>query len=346
MASQDGGGFRLNVLNPGGRDSEQHFGTVCDDANEHAPVNFHAYAACTGGSFFRDTARAIKAGDPILLLLRGDFRASERALVASKRAQVRVAVTLKETGLHQIAQQLRDQAKLKRFLRVVSQADGCLGPTPQAAEIYRTVCRRPESVAFIPTPYPMHDPHWNFSCALEERSGIFVGTREWDVPSRNHLAALLAARRISKLTGEIVTVHDFAGKAGARLLSELEFEKGKLQVLTKRSSYRNYLQVLARHRIVFQLDSSSVPGQVAGDALLCRLPCVGGNGAVDCLAYPELCGTGRSLNELIEVAVGLLKDMRRYEDAVAASQERAAEWLSFSCASAQLERFFSAIASK
>ncbi len=87
--------FRLNVLNPGGRDPEQHFGAGSDGAGAHAPVNYHAYAACTGGSFFRDTARAIAAGDPVVLLLRGDFRESERALGALKKARVPVAVTLK-----------------------------------------------------------------------------------------------------------------------------------------------------------------------------------------------------------------------------------------------------------
>src|SRR3954465_11508489 len=109
MTSQDRGGFRLSVLNPGGRDPEQHFlGDQRSESTAHAPVNYHAYAACTGGSFFRETKRAIAAGDPVLLLLRGDFRESERALLELKKARVPVAVCLKETGMHQIAEQLRD----------------------------------------------------------------------------------------------------------------------------------------------------------------------------------------------------------------------------------------------
>jgi len=50
-------------------------------------------------------------------------------------------------------------------------------------------------VAFIPTPYPIDDRRWDFSRPIEERSGIFIGTREWNVLSRNHLGALLVARR-------------------------------------------------------------------------------------------------------------------------------------------------------
>src|SRR3954469_3226391 len=152
MTSQDRGEFRLNVLNPGGRDPEQHFnGADSAAADAHAPVNYHAYAACTGGSFFRETKRALAAGSPVLVLLRGDFRESERALLEIKKASVPVVVCLKETGLHQIAEQLGDAAKLKRFLRCVETADGCIASTPEAADIYRTLRSR-ESVAFVATP--------------------------------------------------------------------------------------------------------------------------------------------------------------------------------------------------
>ncbi len=229
---------------------------------------------------------------------------------------------------------------------MVAEADGCIGPTSEAAELYRTMRRGDKGIAFIPTPYPTHDPRWNFSRPFEERRGIFIGTREWDVPSRNHSAALLAARRLSDLTGTSVTVYDFAGRTGTRLLAELGFDANKLQVLTTRMSYTRYLWVVARHRIVFQLDTSFVPGQVAGDALLCRLLCVGGNGAVDCLGFPDLCGAGRSLGELIEIAAGLLHDPTRYENAVTASQQCATERLSFRCVAGQFERFFSDIASE
>src|SRR5438876_10792614 len=49
----------------------------------------------------------------------------------------------------------------------------------------------------------------------------------------------------------------------------------------KRKSYPEYLRDVSRHKIVLQLDRSHVPGQLAGDALLCRIPCVGGDGAIE-----------------------------------------------------------------
>jgi len=336
--------LRLNVLNAGGRDPEQHFGeaAVANDA-AHAPVNFHAYAACTGGSFFRDVTRAVAARAPVLLLLRGDFKDSERALNFLKKAGMTVAVSLKETGLHQIANQLADQSKLSRFLRIVALADGCLAPTSEAADFYRTVRGDTGSVSFIPTPYPLHETRWDLSLPIAERRGLLLGTREWEVPSRNHLVALTAARQISEATGEPVTVFNFDGRKGERLLSQLGFRPEQLRVLKRASSYREYLRVVAEHKIVFQLDTSFVPGQVAGDAVLCRTLCIGGNGAIDRIGFPELCGGTRSILELIEIATRLIQDSEAYRAAISTAQERAMTNLSFARIAEDLQQFFTKI---
>src|SRR5450432_3311231 len=59
--------FRLTVLNPGGHDPAQDFSDGVPGPNDsvHAPVNFHGYAACTGGAFHRDLQRAIAEGRPV-----------------------------------------------------------------------------------------------------------------------------------------------------------------------------------------------------------------------------------------------------------------------------------------
>ncbi|MEY2496722.1 MAG: hypothetical protein QOD12_278 [Verrucomicrobiota bacterium] len=333
--------FRLTILNPGGRDPEQHFPDGAGERTQpHAPVNFHAYAACTRGSFYRETKSASAEGTPVLLLLRGDFRASERALTALQSEGRVVAVSLKETGLHQIAQQLRDPAKLARFTQIVKRADGCIAPTPEAADFYQAIRGSSERVAFIPTPYPVEDSRWNFSQPLEARSGIFIGTREWDVPSRNHLAALLLARSLSEETGEQVTVFNYDGRKGARLLAEIGFVAEKLRVLDSKLAYPDYLREVAKHKIVLQLDTSFVPGQVAGDALLCRIPCVGGNGAIDRLAFPESCGQAKSIGQLRQIASRLLNDRKFYEQSVALIESSASARLSFGVVAKQLEELF------
>src|SRR5262249_4510915 len=235
-----------------------------------------------------------------VLVMRSDFRDSERARADLKKAGRTVAVSLKETGLQQIAHQLRDPTRLSRFIKIVTQADAYIATTPEAAEIYQCVRSKhdPATVTFIPTPYPVVDQGWDFSVPAAEESGIFVGTREWDVPSRNHFAALLVARQLCEATDEQVTVVNLDGYKGRRLVGELNFPEGKLRLIEKWKAYPDYLRDVARHKIVLQLDRSHVPGQVAGDALLCRIPCVGGDGAIERIAFSKSCGEGRTINEI------------------------------------------------
>jgi len=343
MASVDAMDFRLSVLCPDGRDLEQYFDEpVGPDAPGHAPVNLHAFAACTNGSFHRATKNAIEEKRPILLILRGNFRASERALNECQSQKRTVAIALKETGLHQIAEQLRDRKRLARFMKVVAQANGCIATTPEAAEILRRA--RPEcdptTVAFIPTPYPLEDARWQLKVPPGEQRGIFVGTREWDVLSRNHLGALLLAREISVASGEPVTVFNLDGRKGEKLLEELKFPAGKLRIHDKREPYPDYLRTIAQHKIVLQLDRSRVPGQVAGDALLARTICVGGDGAIDRLIFSNYCGEGRTTAHLKTIALELLKNTAERAKAIVETQWRAAERLSFQAVQKQLAYFF------
>lgn len=348
MALGDAAGFRLSVLNPGGRDSKQYFDGRRAAITAHPPINFHAFAACAGGSFQRDVKNAIAEETPILLLIRGDFKATERALIELKRRRRTVAVSLKETGLHQIAHQLRDPVRLSRFLRIVNLADGCIGTTPEAAGIYRQGRREHDAagVAFIPTAYPIEDRQWNFGVSPNEQSGIFMGTREWNVPSRNHLAALLLAREICHATGEAVTVFNPDGRQGARNLSELKFPAGKLRIIERRKPYPDYLREVAKHKIVLQLDRSRVPGQAAGDALLCRTVCIGGDGAIERIAFSNFCGEGRTTEELKTIALELLTSTSARAAAIIESQRRAAERLSFRAVCFQLSIFFARIGTK
>ena len=341
MAADSPENFRLTVLNPGGRDPEQQFHSVPAPVEGlHPPINFHAFAACTMGVFHRDTRRAIAEKTPVLLLLRGDFRASERALIELKREGLTVAVSLKETGLHQIAQQMRDPAKLSRFIKIVTQADACIATTPEAAEIYQRVrSKHAATVTFLPTPYPIEDQRWDFSMPHSEQSGIFIGTREWDVPSRNHFAALLVARELCEATDEPITVVNLDGYKGRRSLGDLNFPEGKLRLIEKWKAYPDYLRDVARHKIVLQLDRSHVPGQVAGDALLCRIPCVGGDGAIERIAFSKTCGEGRTINEIASMALDLLKNPELREAVVAESQEHVRERFSFETVRSQLAEF-------
>jgi hypothetical protein len=347
MASQDAVDFKLTVLNPRGRDPEQYFDQpATPESGGHSPVNFHGFAACTRGAFHRDVTAAIAEKTPILLLLRGDFRASQSALVECQEARRTVVVSLKETGLHQIADQMSNGGKIARFLDIMTRADGCLATTPEAADLYRQARGKTDrtTVGFAPIPYPLEDAKWNFSVQPDKQKGIFVGTREWDVPSRNHFAALLLARRVCEATGEHVTVFNMDGWRGTRRLAGLGFPDGKLDIVNGEKPYPEYLRVVATHKIVLQLDRSGVPGQVAGDALLCRTICVGGDGVIERIAFPSSCGNGRAFDQIISIATDLIKDDQKRATAILESQWRGLERLSFQATSPQLAAFFAHVA--
>ncbi len=323
------GRFALAVLNPGGNDPYQSFSagleTSSIDDGPHPPINYHAYAASTGGGFHRETGTIPQEQATVLLLLRRDLKLALKSLAALRRSGKRVWVCLKEAGAHQVAALLNDPKRLALFCELVTAADGALASTPDLVPFYRGAGA--QRVEFIPTPYPVGVDAWDFSHPADGRRGIFIGTREWGVPSRHHLAALLAVRSFHQ--GERVTVLNTEGRHGRKCLAALSFPQGSLHIIEGRLNYRAYLQLMAQHRLVFQLDRSAVPGQVAGDALLCRIPCVGGDGAIERIAFPESCGLGRGTTELVEVATRLLTDEAENRRVVEASQHLALENLSF-----------------
>jgi len=330
------GQLRLAVLNPGGGDPFQAFPDRAGvpETKGHPPVNYHAYAACTAGSFHRDLKTVEPRQRAVLLLLRRDLKLCLKSLIALLTQGKTVAVSLKESGSHQVAELLADATRLALFREICTRADFCLSSTPDLVPLYLGAgARRAE---FLPTPYPVDDPSWDFSRPIPERRGIFIGTREFDVPSRNHLAALLAARQL----GEPVTVVNTDARRGRCRLEVLGFDAGRLRVIEGRMDYPAYLRLLAEHRIVFQLDRSAVPGQVAGDALLCRVPCVGGDGAIERIAFAEHSGSSHTPAELIEKAAHLLQDDSAYAKAVEASQRRTNEELSFGVVAGRLAALF------
>ena len=156
--------FSLAVLNPKGKDKAQSFSDGAGEPtpDQHAPINFHAYAACVNGGFHRDADAALESGQPVLLLLRRDLKLCLKTLRQLKGAGRKVAVSVKETGAHQFHELLSEPGKLAMFKRIAAEADGCVAPTPFLVALYRS-CRpsaSPQTVEFIPTPYPVDDLRW------------------------------------------------------------------------------------------------------------------------------------------------------------------------------------------
>ena len=336
--------MHIAVLNPGGRDPNQSFPDFAGAPSEtaHPPVNFHGYAACLGGGFYRSDEAIPAEVKSVLMLMRGNLKSCRQPLIEFRRAKKNLVVSLKESGLQQAGATLGDPARLQLFQEICGQAAAAISPVEELVPLYRSAGVR--TVEFIPTPYPVEDERWNFSRPLEERQGVLVGTREFDVPSRNHLAALLTILPLATAMGEPVTVVNTNGWRGRRLLARLGYPEGFLRVVEGRRPYPAYLRMIAQHKLVFQLDGSSVPGQVAGDALLCRVPCVGGNGTTERLAFPELCGVGRTPEHLFDIAARLLEHPHDCAEVVEKALQAARARLSFTAVAKELTALFSQLA--
>lgn len=332
----------LAVLNPGGRDPFLDYGKrpAPSESGVHPPVNFHAFAACSRGAFCQNT-RDILERSPgrfqhALVLLRRRMAPCLRAVRELRSAGLRVLVSWKECGFTQVSQQLNQPDLWSMYTEILSLAQGIISPT--GMPFPAPPSQPPLPFHALPTPYPVDFPEWDFSIPLPERSGIFVGTREFSTPPRNHLAALSVALRVAERTSTHVTVINSEKRQGSRMLQSLTvgLPKERLRILDGRLPYDAYLRTIASHRVIFQLDRSSVPGQVAGDALLCRSLCLGGNSAIEQIAFPDHCPPNLPETGMADHLARLLTDDRFLEDSIAQSQNRAREQLSFAACAQKL----------
>jgi hypothetical protein len=119
---------------------------------------------------------------------------------------------------------------------------------------------------------------------------------------------------------------------GLRILKEmaLAFPPGCLRIQEKTLPYPEYMRLLSSHRFIYQMDRSTVPGQVAGDCLLARTICAGGSSTIENMAFPEFSddGTIRMKNVFERIAL-ILQDDDAYMSGIWKSQEIAAKSLSF-----------------
>jgi hypothetical protein len=327
--------MRVDVLNPDGRDAPVDYrnGVGAPDAKVHPPVNYWAFPAATGGQFHQRISAIQDPTDAVIVLLRRRNAPALRAIRALKAQGRHVLVSWKETGLHQIEQQTHWWWRRGGVERALALADGALATTQASVERYRALAPQGLPIHFVPTPYPVDLPAWDFSVPVEERAGILVGTREFDVPSRRHEAAIGLAVELARRCRTSVTV--MADGPRSRIESLLAGVESR--IIEQRLAYADYLRMMARHRIVLQLDASAVPGQVAGDALLCRIVVVGGNGTSESAAFPEYSSLNDDPRALLEHAVPLLNEASAYREAVERSQQRARERLSFAWARQALQ---------
>ncbi|MEM7697038.1 MAG: hypothetical protein AAF236_01380 [Verrucomicrobiota bacterium] len=340
---------RLAVLNPKGRDPfiDYRGGDLGPQIGQHPPVNFHAFAAASRGAFFDNTGALIAEAssfDGVLILIRRRAWISlQAAKEIQKKTDLPVWISWKECGTDQIADQLQSRRAAQAYAALLELAVKVLTPTLSAPPWIGTgdPAEFQKKLISFPTPYPFDRPEWDFARPIQEREGLMIGTREFGAPGRNHLLALKrAAEMAHQFKIPRVSVINSEKKAGMKQLRSLEglFPKNCLRMIERPLSYLDYLDEIARHRIVFQLDASQVPGQVAGDCLLANTLCVGGSTAIDQLAFPRFANHLSNLDVDKSDLIGdLLHDDPIYEQALREVSEQARP-LSFASAAKRIDR--------
>jgi len=322
----------LDVIAPGGRDLFMDFagGVPAPGRGAHPPVNFHGMAAATGGAFHNRPSTVTPDGRAVLVLIPGRAELAIEAVRRLRAAGHTVLATWKECGRHQLAGLFRRPGNLGAIDIIRGSVNAWVAPSPAALNMLEG-WKGDAPILELPTPYPVDQPEWRIgSDETLSRRGVFIGTREWRVPSRRHGRAVrIAARLARELPGLTVTVVNSEGvSAFLRTLAACGMSQAVR--LVRRMPYPGYLRCMAGCRIVLQRDESAVPGQVAGDSLLAGVPCLGGNGMVDGLVFPHLPGAGADDDEVAARALRLLTDDADWSAAVAVSVENGMARASFS----------------
>ncbi len=332
--------MQLCVLQPGSRAPQQLFTDFAGKpaADKHPPKGYHGFAACTGGGFYSDDAAIPEEHRRVVLVLTRNLKACRQAAINLRRSGKTLILAWEKPGSFALDAIIRSPGDMALFRDICGRAHGAIAVTPELEPVFRGGGIL--HVETIPTPLPIEEPEWDFSGRPEHRHGIMVGSFDRRDPLRRHLAALMALRDVACQMYEPVTVVNLEGWWGRRWLRQLGYPAGMLRVIEARLPYPEYLRRMAEHKIVFQMDASGGVGSVAADALLCRVPCVGGNGMTERIAFPELSGHGASTPDLLYLLSRMLDHGHDREATVETGVKLAKERLSFAAIQQSLEQLF------
>src|SRR4029453_13065302 len=130
--------MKVAVLNPRGNDPDQSFPDFAGAPDErlHPPVNFHAFAACTGSGFYRDADSIPSDVRAVIVLLTHDLSRANLALTRLRREKKIEVLAWKEAGAHQVWKQLPTPRALARFRDLCERSDGAIATTPDLVPFF------------------------------------------------------------------------------------------------------------------------------------------------------------------------------------------------------------------
>ncbi|MEY5025581.1 MAG: hypothetical protein RLZZ244_1109 [Verrucomicrobiota bacterium] len=332
--------MKLFVLHPGSPLPEQHFPEFAGKPSPSLPppLGFHGFAACTGGAFVRKASAIPDSEKRVLLLVDSNLKRARQATVDLRRAGKTVVLAFNPSSTGDLHRLIRSAGDIALLHEICSRAHAAITPARDLEPLFRA-CGLLYVESILP-PLPLEEPEWDFSIPPEARSGILLGTWNWHEPSRNHLLALMGLREVVSQMYEPLTVFNLHGWRGRRWLRQLRYPSGLLQVVEKRLPYPDYLRIVARHKLVFQLDASCGMGRVAGDALLARIPCIGGSGSTERLLFSDLCAHSSSTSDLLQATSRILDHGHDRELAVERALDMGRQILSFQKVQQTLEELF------
>jgi len=156
------------------------------------PINLPRLRRLPGRYFPRDIS-TLGVDETVLLLLGSRLGLNLRLLEKMKASGWTVLTAFKENGLSADSlegllppaghEDSRDLLPGRRLRKPHQGADARLQSSHRV-----TCCLHPDALS-------IDDPRWDFSVPVENRKGIFVGTREFFNPARNHLFSLILLKR-------------------------------------------------------------------------------------------------------------------------------------------------------
>lgn len=158
----------------------------------------------------------------------------------------------------------------RELKELVTESNAYWNVIPSASSVFLSLFRKP--VLNVLHGVPLNEWDHGLIKPIEEREGIFVATRTFDQRlGRNHIAALAVADLAAHMLQTHVTC--ITEQPVPDIVKNFE----RVQILQGPLSYMKWLDVMSQHRVVFHYDCSHTLGQVAMDALLVDVPCLGGN---------------------------------------------------------------------